>query len=147
MPRSVPVLFAASLGALTLLASAPLAQAQSSDMTVQQFLTIGHDIPRNRAVAIMRPDTRRLIRVVTGAVSTVKAEQASAVSAGRTPASWRSAAMAVANCFRIPISLFQPYSGLSDVLNCWSEARISSFVGAELPFPTFARTEKPLAKR
>lgn len=82
MPRSVHVLFAASLGALTLLASAPLAQAQSSDMTVQQFLTIGHDIPRNRAVAMMRPDTRRLIR----AVSTVKAEQASAVAAGRTPA-------------------------------------------------------------
>ena len=73
MPRSVHVLFAASLGALTLLASAPLAQAQSSDMTVQQFLAIGHDIPRNRAVAMMRPDTRRLIRVVTGAVSTVKA--------------------------------------------------------------------------
>lgn len=86
MSRSVHILFAASLGALTLLASAPAAQAQSSDMTVQQFLTIGQNIPRNRAVAMMRPDTRRLIRVVTGAVSTVKAEQASAVSAGRTPA-------------------------------------------------------------
>ncbi len=86
MSRSVHALFAAPLGALTLLASAPLAQAQSAEMTVQQFLTIGQNIPRNRAVAMMRPDTRRLIREVTGAVSTVKAEQASAVSAGRTPA-------------------------------------------------------------
>lgn len=63
-----------------------MVQAQSADMTVQQFLTVGQNIPRNRAVAMMRPDTRRLIREVTGAVSTVKAEQASAVSAGRTPA-------------------------------------------------------------
>ncbi|MGW8705198.1 hypothetical protein ACWGLL_08095 [Brevundimonas sp. NPDC055814] len=86
MSRSVHALFAAPLGALTLLASGPLAQAQSAEMTVQQFLTIGQNIPRNRAVAMMRPDTRRLIREVTGAVSTVKAEQASAVSAGRTPA-------------------------------------------------------------
>ncbi|MCH4266820.1 MAG: hypothetical protein LKF80_00290 [Brevundimonas sp.] len=86
MSRSVHALFAAPVGALTLLASAPLAQAQSAEMTVQQFLTIGQNIPRNRAVAMMRPDTRRLIREVTGAVSTVKAEQASAVSAGRTPA-------------------------------------------------------------
>lgn len=77
---------AAPLGALTLLAAPQLAQAQSSDMTVQQFLAIGQNIPRNRAVAVMRPDTRRLIREVTGAVSTIKAEQASAVSAGRRPA-------------------------------------------------------------
>lgn len=86
MSRSIHALFAAPLLALTLL-SAPLpAQAQSADMTVQQFLTIGQNIPRNRAVAMMRPDTRRLIREVTGAVSTVKAEQASAISAGRKPA-------------------------------------------------------------
>ena len=77
---------AAPLGALTLLAAPQLAQAQSSDMTVQQFLAIGQNIPRNRAVAVMRPDTRRLSREVTGAVSTIKAEQASAVSAGRRPA-------------------------------------------------------------
>ncbi|MBN9479031.1 MAG: hypothetical protein J0I52_02210 [Bordetella sp.] len=77
---------AAPLGTLTLLAAPQLAQAQSSEMTVQQFLAIGQNIPRNRAVAVMRPDTRRLIREVTGAVSTIKAEQASAVSAGRRPA-------------------------------------------------------------
>lgn len=77
---------AAPLGALMLFAAPHAAQAQSSDMTVQQFLAIGRNIPRNRAVAMMRPDTRRLIREVTGAVSTVKAEQASALSAGRRPA-------------------------------------------------------------
>ncbi|WP_162938748.1 hypothetical protein [Brevundimonas naejangsanensis] len=69
-----------------LLASPQAAKAQSSDMTVQQFLAIGQNIPRNRAAAVMRPDTRRLIREVTSAVSTVKAEQASALSAGRRPA-------------------------------------------------------------
>ncbi|WP_392353222.1 hypothetical protein V8F63_11220 [Brevundimonas sp. LF-1] len=82
MSRFVPALIAAPLASAALFAAAPTAQAQSSDMTVQQFLTIGQNIPRNRAVAMMRPDTRRLIREVTGAVSTVKAEQASAVSAG-----------------------------------------------------------------
>lgn len=86
MSRYVHTLFAAPLLALTLLSAPQMVQAQSADMTVQQFLTVGQNIPRNRAVAMMRPDTRRLIREVTGAVSTVKAEQASAVSAGRTPA-------------------------------------------------------------
>lgn len=81
-----PARLAAPFGALMLLAAPQLAQAQASDMTVQQFLTIGQNIPRNRAVAVMRPDTRRLIREVTGAVSTIKAEQASALSAGRRPA-------------------------------------------------------------
>ena len=86
MSRFVLALIAAPLASVTLFASAPTAQAQSSDMTVQQFLNIVQNITRNRAVAMMRPDTRRLIREVTGAVSTVKAEQASAVSAGRRPA-------------------------------------------------------------
>lgn len=86
MSPSAHVCLAAPLGALTLFVAPPSAQAQSSDMTVQQFLAIGQNIPRNRAVAIMRPDARRLIREVTRAVSTVKAEQASALSAGRRPA-------------------------------------------------------------
>lgn len=87
MFRFAPHRLAAALSALTVLAAPSLTQAESAPtaMTVQQFLTIGENIPRNRAVAMMRPDTRRLIRVVTGAVSTVKAEQAAAVSAGRTP--------------------------------------------------------------
>lgn len=58
----------------------------AADMTVQQFLNLGANVPRNRVAAMLRPETRRLIGEVTGAVSTVKAEQASAVSAGRTPA-------------------------------------------------------------
>lgn len=55
-------------------------------MTVQQFLGLGADVPRNRAAALLRPETRRLIHTVTDAVGTVKAEQATAVSAGRRPA-------------------------------------------------------------
>ena len=58
----------------------------ASDMTVQQFLSLGADVPRNRVAAMLRPQTRRLIREVTDAVSIVKAEQASAISAGRSPA-------------------------------------------------------------
>jgi len=77
-------LFAAPLAALTLLSAAPAAHA--SDMTVQQFLSLGANVPRNRVAAMLRPETRRLIHEVTGAVSTVKAEQASALSAGRRPA-------------------------------------------------------------
>jgi len=77
-------LFAAPLAALTLLSAAPAAHA--SDMTVQQFLSLGANVPRNRVAAMLRPETRRLIQEVTGAVSTVKAEQASALSAGRRPA-------------------------------------------------------------
>lgn len=87
MPRFASARLAAALGALMLFAAPSVTQAQTSGsaMTVQQFLAIGQNIPRNRAAAMMRPDTRRLIRSVTGAVSTVKAEQAAAVSAGRTP--------------------------------------------------------------
>ena len=77
-------LLAAPLAALTLLSAAPAAHA--SDMTVQQFLSLGANVPRNRVAAMLRPETRRLIQEVTGAVSTVKAEQASALSAGRRPA-------------------------------------------------------------
>ena len=58
----------------------------AADMTVQQFLNLGANVPRNRVAAMLRPETRRLIGEVTGAVSTVKAEQAEAVSSGRRPA-------------------------------------------------------------
>ncbi len=57
----------------------------AADMTVQQFLNLGANVPRNRVAAMLRPETRRLIGEVTGAVSTVKAEQAEAVSSGRRP--------------------------------------------------------------
>ncbi|MNS87347.1 hypothetical protein D3C72_1212860 [compost metagenome] len=58
----------------------------AADMTVQQFLNLGAHVPRNRVAAMLRPETRRLIGEVTDAVSTVKAEQAQAVSSGRRPA-------------------------------------------------------------
>jgi len=57
----------------------------ASAMTVQQFMAIAERIPRNPS-AMFRADTRRLIEVVKQAVSTVKTEQASAVQAGRPPA-------------------------------------------------------------
>lgn len=60
--------------------------AMAADMTVQQFLNLGAHVPRNRVAAMLRPETRRLIGEVTDAVSTVKAEQAQAVSSGRRPA-------------------------------------------------------------
>ena len=82
MPRA-SASFALVIGVLALLA-APR-QALASDMTVQQFLSLGADVPRNRVAAMLRPQTRRLIREVTDAVSIVKAEQASAISAGRSP--------------------------------------------------------------
>lgn len=55
------------------------------DMTVQQFMAIADRIPHN-PTAILRSDTHQLIGVVKQAVLTVKAEQASAVQAGRPSA-------------------------------------------------------------
>jgi len=65
--------------AATLLATA--AQA----MPVQEFLTTASRIPQN-PTAMLRSDTRRLIREFEGAVRTVRAEQAAARQAGRRPA-------------------------------------------------------------
>lgn len=59
--------------------------AMASDMTVQQFLTLGQNIPRNRAAALLKPETRRLISEVTSSVRTIKSEQAAAEGAGRRP--------------------------------------------------------------
>jgi len=69
---------------MTISATATPALAQSQ-MTVAQFLEAGRDIPRNRAAAMLRSDTRQLIRVATGAVNQVKSEQAAAERAGRRP--------------------------------------------------------------
>lgn len=85
MKRPLSTLTAVSLSVavcLSAVASPALAQAQ---MTVAQFLEDGRDIPRNRAAAMLRADTRRLVRVATGAVSQVKSEQAAAERAGRRP--------------------------------------------------------------
>lgn len=76
------------LRALLIAVALWLAAASSvlaSDMTVQQFMAIADRIPHN-PTAILRPDTHRLIGAVKQAVLTVKAEQASAVQAGRPPA-------------------------------------------------------------
>lgn len=62
------------------------APAFASEMTVQQFLTLGQNIPRNRAAAMLKPETRRLIGEVTSSVRQIKAEQSAAQSAGRVPA-------------------------------------------------------------
>lgn len=54
-------------------------------MTVQQFLTLGQNVPRNRAAALLKPETRRLIGEVSTSVHRIKAEQAAAENSGRTP--------------------------------------------------------------
>ena len=85
MKRPLSALAAVSLTvAMTWSAVATPALAQSQ-MTVAQFLEAGKDIPRNRAAAILRSDTRQLIRVATGAVNQVKAEQAAAEREGLRP--------------------------------------------------------------
>lgn len=54
-------------------------------MTVREFLAIADRLPQN-ATAVLRPEGRRLVDEVTSAVSTLKAEQAAAIRAGRRPA-------------------------------------------------------------
>lgn len=54
-------------------------------MTVREFLRIADGLPQN-ASAVLRPQGRRLVNEVTGAVGTLKAKQAAALRSGRTPA-------------------------------------------------------------
>lgn len=54
-------------------------------MSVSEFLTTANGIPRN-PTALLRPDARRLVGEVRGAMTTVRSEQAAARAAGRTPA-------------------------------------------------------------
>lgn len=84
MIRHITVKAFSLSAALAVFASAMPVMAQSQ-MTVAQFLDIGSDIPRNRAAAMLRSDTRQLVGVATGAVRQVKAEQAAAERAGRRP--------------------------------------------------------------
>ena len=53
-------------------------------MSVQEFLTTAARIPQN-PTALLRSDTRRLMREFEGAVRTVRAEQVTARQAGRRP--------------------------------------------------------------
>lgn len=75
MKRSICLGLAA---ALTLLAGAVQA------MSVDEFLRTAAGIPRN-PTAMLRSDTRRLIREIETASKTLKSERESAVAAGRQP--------------------------------------------------------------
>ena len=77
MTRSI--LTASAALALTLVATS--AQA----MTVREFLAIADRLPQN-ASAVLRPEGRRLVNEVSGAVHRIKAEQEDALRAGRRPA-------------------------------------------------------------
>jgi len=54
-------------------------------MTVQEFLATASRIPQN-PTAMLRSDTRRLMREFQGGFATVRSEQAAARQAGRAPA-------------------------------------------------------------
>lgn len=85
MTRRIVVKAISLSAAAALFASATPVMAQAQ-MTVAQFLEIGKDVPRgNRAAAMLRSDTRQLIRAATRAVNQIKAEQAAAQRAGRRP--------------------------------------------------------------
>jgi len=74
--------FAAVVMASALM-SAGTASAQT--MTVREFLTTADRIPRN-PTALLRSDTRRLLREVETAGKTLKTEYDTAVAAGRQTA-------------------------------------------------------------
>ncbi len=54
-------------------------------MSVEEFLATAARIPRN-PLALLRPDTRRLMTEVNTAFATIRADDASARAAGRRPA-------------------------------------------------------------
>jgi hypothetical protein len=54
-------------------------------MTVQQFLTTADGIPRN-PTALLRSDTRRLMTEMRASFTAVRAEEQTARTAGRRPA-------------------------------------------------------------
>ena len=64
--------------------AATLFATAAQAMTVQEFLSTAARIPQN-PTALLRSDTRRLIREFEGAVRTVRSEQAAAQTAGRRP--------------------------------------------------------------
>jgi hypothetical protein len=59
--------------------------ASAQSMTVREFLATADRIPRN-PTAMLRSDTRRLLREVETAGQTLKTEHDTAVAAGRQPA-------------------------------------------------------------
>lgn len=76
--RSIATAAAGLLAAVLLTGAAP-------GMTVRDFLAVVDRLPQN-TTALLRPEGRRLVSEVTGAVSALKAEQAADLRAGRRPA-------------------------------------------------------------
>lgn len=70
------VLFVASL--------AGTAAAQSTAMTVRQFVEIAGSAPRN-PLSLMRPSIRRAWDTMEGSINASRAEEAQARAAGQTP--------------------------------------------------------------
>lgn len=70
--------------ALVIGLAATLFATAAQAMSVQEFLTTAARIPRN-PTALLRSDTRRLMNEFKGGFRTIRAEQAAARSAGRTP--------------------------------------------------------------
>lgn len=66
-------------------AAALLCAGAAHAMTVREFLAVADRLPQN-ATALLRPEGRRLVNEVTGAVSALKAEQAADLRASRRPA-------------------------------------------------------------
>ena len=64
--------------------AATLFATAANAMTVQEFLTTVAGIPRN-PTALLRSDTRRVIREVETGFKTIRDEQAAARAAGRRP--------------------------------------------------------------
>lgn len=71
--------------ALPVVITALLFAGAAQAMSVSEFLTTANGIPRN-PTALLRPDARRLVGEVRGAMSTLRSEQAAARAAGRAPA-------------------------------------------------------------
>ena len=70
---------------LALVAVASLSAGSAAAMDVREFLATAAGIPRN-PTALLRSDTRRLMAEIRTASTTLKAENAAAVAAGRRPA-------------------------------------------------------------
>ncbi len=68
--------------ALAVSLAAPPASAQDGRMTVETFLETADGIPRN-PTAMLRADTRRLMREVSAAMGVLRAEEEVAEGAGR----------------------------------------------------------------
>lgn len=81
MLKTLVLAAAMSIGMVALTPAPTLAQ----NMDLGEFITTANRIPRN-PTALLRSDTRRLLREVEAAGKAIRAERESAVAAGRQPA-------------------------------------------------------------